>query len=107
MPEPTILERIAQRSHLSPRAARHRLWVAAIPFGARMIMAAVSHLWPELFRIDLDLVEHAGRSRTLDEVKCQVEMFHYRSKGDGSWLRGRLRVRASGRRVLAFAETIL
>lgn len=106
MPEPTILERIAERSHLSPRAARHQLRAAAIPFGARMIMAVVTHLWPEMFRIDLDLVEHVGRARTLAEVQHQVEMFRYRSKGDGSWLRGRLGVRASGRRVLAFVETV-
>lgn len=64
-------------------------------------------LFPGRFQVDWSTITSVGNCRTMAEVEQVVEIFRYRSKGDHSWLRMGLGFRASGRRLLNFAGTVL
>jgi hypothetical protein len=107
MPSETLLERFAKRDDLAPEVARRRLVAEAFVWWHRPLVWVFSVGRPDLFRIDAALVEEMGRARTLAEAAHAVEIFRYRSRGENSWVRNSLGIRASGRQMLELARELL
>lgn len=101
-----LIEVLARRRGLAPEAARNRLMREAFPGWRWPAMRLLSVFRAEKFRIDLDLVAEVARARSVAEVRHAVEIFRYRSKGQQSWLRNGLGVRASGRRLIDLADEL-
>lgn len=106
-PSETLLERFAKRHRLAPEVARRRLAAEAFTWWHRPLVWVFSVGRPDLFRIDAALVEELGRARTLAEAAHAVEIFRYRSRGEDSWVRNTLGIRASGRQMLDLAKELL
>jgi hypothetical protein len=106
MPTDTLLERYARRHGLRPEIVRRRLVAEGFVWWHRPVVWALSKFRPDCFRIDGALIEEIGRARSVAEAAHAVEIFRYRSRGENSWVRNSLGIRASGRRVLALAETL-
>lgn len=103
MPDESLLTVMVRRLSLTPEAAQRRLFRVAFSGWRLPAMRLVSWVRPELFRIDHDVVTEVGRARSYAQAAHAVEVFRYRSKGQHSWIRNGLGVRASGRRLLEFA----
>ncbi len=102
----TLVEVLARRRGLTPEAAQRRLRREAFPGWRLPAMHFFSRLRPQLFRVDLDLVAEVGRARSVAEVRHAVEIYRYRSKGQHSWVRNGLGIRASGRCLLDLADEL-
>lgn len=107
MPTDTLLERYAKRHGLRPEIARRRLVAEGFVWWHRPLVSMLSKVRPEWFRIDESLAEELSRARSVAEAAHAVEMFRYRSRGESSWVRNGLGIRASGRQMLELAKELL
>jgi hypothetical protein len=107
MSSDTLLQRLAHRHGIQPEAARRRLVRCAFSGWRHPAMALIVTFSPDTFTVDQALIEETARARTLAEVAHAVEVFRYRSKGEKSWIRNGLGVRASGRRIMELAKEVL
>ncbi len=106
MPTDTLLDRYAKRHGLRPETARRRLVAEGFAGWRRPLVSVLSKVRPDWFRIDASLIEEIGRARSVAEAAHAVEIFRYRSRGESSWIRNGLGLRASGRRMLGLAEAL-
>jgi hypothetical protein len=105
LPVTTLLARFAARSGLTVEQAELRLFREALYPEARWL-APLLRLRRGHFDPDWRFVRAAGRATTMDEF--QVEVRHYSDdKAHRGWLRGRLKLRVSVRRLRRLARELL
>jgi hypothetical protein len=105
LPATTLLARFAERAGLTVEQAELRLFREALYPEARWL-GPLLRLRRGHFDPDWRFVRAAGRATTMDEF--QVEVRHYSDdKAHRGWLRGRLRLRVSVRRLRRIARELL
>jgi UDP-N-acetylmuramate-alanine ligase len=57
-------------------------------------MALTAAFRPHAFTLDQALIEEVARARSVAEAALAVDVFRYRSRGEKSWVRNGLGVRA-------------
>lgn len=100
-------ERFAQRFGLKSSADCERalLWKTRYPV-ARFMAPVMEAFWPSLFRQDRELVSKIAAQSSIDGVRTLVDFFKAQQSYESSFLRGTLRLRVSGRRVMSLANEV-
>lgn len=77
-----------------------------LPLHARILLALVRRLNPTAFALDLEIVRHFGVVTSLQEALREANTLRYAYRNSSRTLRYGLRVRVSGRRLMALAQQL-
>lgn len=99
--------RFAQRFGLKNSADCERVVLSKTRYPVARVMAPVIEVfWPSLSRQDRELVAKIVSQNSIDGVRSLVDFFKAQQSYESSFLRGALRLRVSGRRVMALANEV-
>lgn len=101
----TFAEIYCERENLSPAELNHVLFIRALYPPARLIVGLVRWLNPRHFIADYEFCEDVGYLRSLEDFSLALGSYieHPANRG---FLRRRLRIRVSARRMLQIVRTV-
>lgn len=104
--EPTFQERFCRVYHHTPaRFEKSMFWLCLYPHTFPLALL-IRWVRPRYFADDFELIRWLAGTRDLEGVSMELKNFQYSRRNRRSWLRRVLRVRLSGRKIMALADEV-
>lgn len=101
-----FFEAFCHRFDCPPSKFEQKAFFMAVPGWKKPIVWALFYITPDLFDIDLDIVEELGRTRTRDDFSGVLDEFHNAMRVNRSSLKTKFGMRMQGSRLMDIREEL-
>lgn len=101
----TFRDRFCAQFHCAPHYFERRVLRQCFHRYAQWPCRFLLNFFPSYFEQDLELIGLLGQTRRFSDCKEQLAIFRAKYKPAG-FFRGRLKIRASGRKILRLAKSV-